>query len=731
MKRKRFFRRMRSVILLIIVIIYCAVPAYAAQEHPAEELTVGVPGDRCPIFYSDKESGEMIGIGIDMMRYAAESAGFQVNFRTIEETTLKEALDNPVYDIVMPFGSAITSASGKSIIVSDNLMQTPFILVTADRHQLPELNHIRVGMLRSLVGGAETVRQLYPGIEINIYETMDECVNALRADKVDALLHNSYVWSYILQKPAYADLIAQPSTMFTMDFRVGTPDTPKGRQLIERLNQGIASLSDTRRQAIILDYTSRRLYQYDFWDYLYQYWLIILLILLLFVSVAIIAFQRVRSVRRKQEKKILEIIDQDPLTGVLSMEGFRKRATKLLKEHPDIHYLIAYANIKNFKYINDSLGRQAGDQLLRFWADETVKTLNDAEAMGRIESDRFVILRQMGGEEKIKQDDEGVINLVRSYFIDRGLENRVQICGGVYVLTPEDYQLPDIDHMLDLARVAEKRVRISKKDGYEFYNPEQWNKGKRTVSIISHLHAALRNGEIQVWYQPKVNFETGKLIGAEALCRWNHSQLGWISPGEFIPTLEEAGLIRELDYFVWDKVCQDIQRWERQGIHRYVSVNLSRCDIKEDADISEHFCELIKTYGLTPDKLSIEITETVYVESADVMITTADKLRKQGFKVEMDDFGSGYSSLNMLKEVPLDRIKLDLHFLTQSGDMEKCRTIIRCVVEMVRSLGMELLAEGVETLEQAEFLRSIGCIEMQGYYFYKPMPVSDLEHIKT
>jgi EAL domain-containing protein (putative c-di-GMP-specific phosphodiesterase class I) len=158
-------------------------------------------------------------------------------------------------------------------------------------------------------------------------------------------------------------------------------------------------------------------------------------------------------------------------------------------------------------------------------------------------------------------------------------------------------------------------------------------------------------------------------------------------------------------------------------------VNVSRDDIREDRDIPGKFRELIDAYDLTPDQLRIEITETAYVENPEILIEATEQLRSYGFQVEMDDFGSGYSSLHMLKEVPVDRIKLDLHFLTESGDQDKCRTIISCMIGMVQQLNMDLIAEGVETVEQADFLEKQGCSEMQGFYFYKPMPVEDFEEI--
>ena len=711
----------------IALALLCAFLPLAAAA--GETLTIGVPTDRCPMFFLDDE-GTIAGIGTDLMRAAAEEAGYTAEFRAIGEKTLKEALDNPDYDIVMPFGGPVNSSAGQASIVTENLIQTPFTLVTENQSK-PEhtLNELEVGMLNSLAGAAETVHQLYPRMKIKMYATMGECVRALREGEVDALLHNSYVWSYVLQKPSYADLAVQPEAMFSMDFRAGTRDTPEGRALIERLNGGIAAITDPLRQAVTLDYTSRRLYRYDLSDYLYKYGLILLLGALLMIALAVIMYQRYQTIRAEQEEKVRHMLDHDPLTGVLSASGFRKQVEELLHEHPEIPYLLVYTNILNFKYINDSLGRDAGDELLCFWTDKTRETLSSIEAIGRIGADHIVVLRRAGGDERVHREDEKVVNAVRNYFTDRGKDYRVRVCGGIYVLTPRDYWDVDVDHMMDLARVAEKRVRETRNDGYEFYNPEQWEKGKHVAEVINHLPAAIRNGDIQVWYQPQVNYQTGAMTGAEALCRWDHDKLGWLHPEDFIGTLEEAGLIYDLDSYVWDRVCRDLQRWNGQGIRRSVSVNVSRNDIREGEDLAEHFRKLTETYGLTPDQLRIEITETAYVENPETLIRTTEKLQAAGFRVEMDDFGSGYSSLNMLKEVPVDRIKMDLRFLTDAGQPDRGRIIISHMIRMAKSLGMEMIFEGVETAEQADFLRSEGGTEMQGFFFHKPMPVEEFEKL--
>ena len=698
-------------------------------EEDGDVLIVGVPANRCPVFYIDEKTDEIVGIGVDMMRIAAENAGYNPSFVDIQEATLKDALDSDAYDVVMPFGSAIPSAKGNPSIISSSLMETPFTFVTKQDRNLSQFSNLKVGMLRAQSGVAETVRKRYPGLTINTYETMQECVKALREDRVDALLNNSYNWSYILQKPAYSDLKIQPTAVFSVAFRVGTLDTPEGQAVIERLNQGIERITDTQRQAITLDYTSRRLYKYDLSDYLYQYKLALLAALILIACLIVFFVRKQKAITRKREEQLRQLVDIDPLTNMLSMSGFRKRVEELLRTHPDIQYLITYNNIRNFKFINDSLGREAGDDLLRFWSGKLLENLSEEEAACRITADHFAILRRIQDEEKIRQDEQRIIEPVRNFLIGQDKGTRVQICTGIYVLTPEDYQNIDVDKMLDFARLAEQRVRSTRKDGYEFYNPEEWKRGKQVADVCGHLPVAIREKELQVWYQPQINYETGEIIGAEALCRWNHNKLGWLRPAEFIPILEEAGLIYDLDCYIWNCVCEDLQRWNQQGDRRTISVNLSRCDIREELNIPGHFFDLIKTYDLSPDQLRIEITESAFAENPELLIKTTVKLREFGFQVEMDDFGSGYSSLHMLKEVPVDRIKLDLDFLSGAGDPERGRIIISHVVQMVQSLGMNLIAEGVENISQANFLKSRGCVEMQGFYFYKPMSSKEFEEL--
>lgn len=714
---------------LMLMLMFFIMPIYTGAEDTADTLVVGVPADRCPIFYIDPKTEEIVGIGADLIRAVAQESGYEASIEVISEKTNKDALDNPRYDVIMPFGSAIKSTSGQDTIVTKNIIQTPFTLVTIHNEELPALNDLRIGMLSSLAGGAETVKLLYPGIQIILYNTMPECVTALRKGEVDALLHNSYVWSYVLQKPAYSDLKVQPTTMFSMDFRAGTLNTSKGQEIIEKLNAGIEKVPDTKKQAIILNYTSKHLYQNDFWDNVYEYKTFLIVSIVVFILLIVIFIYKQQALRKQHELSMRKLKESDSLTGILNSEGFNNTVKRLLTSHPNNKYYLIFSNIRNFKIINENMGRETGNEFLCFWAKHIVNNLSDEEVAGRIAGDRFAVLRKITDNKQAQQDEKLFVDPARSYFTEKNQEFKLQICSGIYTLMPDDYKNINVDRMLDCARIAENRAREIYKTNYEFYNPEQWEKEKQIADISGHLQAALRNREIQVWYQPQIDYITGEITGAEALCRWNHATRGWLHPEMFIPILEETGAILELDKYVWNKVCQDLHRWNLEGKHHCVSINLSRADIRSDMNVVDIFNELMSKYNLDPKQLHIEITETAYTEKQDTLIKSTAALREHGFQVEMDDFGSGYSSLNMLKEVSVDRIKMDMHFLTDTGDAKKSQIIITHMIKMIEELDMQLIAEGVETKEQAEFLKEKGCREMQGYYFYKPMPAEDFENI--
>jgi PAS domain S-box-containing protein len=257
---------------------------------------------------------------------------------------------------------------------------------------------------------------------------------------------------------------------------------------------------------------------------------------------------------------------------------------------------------------------------------------------------------------------------------------------------------------------------------FSFYDDSIRQRMRREQELTNVMNEALEQGQFQVYLQPKYDLQSEHIAGAEALVRWNHPALGFISPGDFIPLFERNGFITELDRYVWDKTCGLIAEWMRKyGKYVPVSVNVSRRDIYQ-ADLPQEFMALVQKYGLRPDQLHLEITETAYTENADQLIQVVGALKRLGFVIEMDDFGSGYSSLNMLAELPIDVLKLDMRFIQKQTSMDSSRSILSFIISLARWMNLLVIAEGVETQQQIDLLRNMDCNYVQGYYYARPMP---------
>lgn len=443
------------------------------------------------------------------------------------------------------------------------------------------------------------------------------------------------------------------------------------------------------------------------------------------------AVKRVRNMLKVYlEARAREIFqtEYDPLTGALNLDGLRRRFQESLFLDPKYKYMVVYTDLMDFKYFNSLFGFEAGNELLKYWISSIEKHCQKGDMIARISGDRVVVVKPRDEDETEKDPLYDILSDVREHFVGEFGEYEVNIVSGVYCYIPANNRGESLDEMIGYARQAEKSLKGSEHSGSMFFDDQMWESQQRRLEINGHVEAALANGEIFLNLQPQYNCVTGELIGAECLCRWIHKTRGFISPGEFIPALEESGKIYDVDYFVWESACKLIRKWLDEGIRISLSVNVSRKDL-DHADLPEVFMELIKKYDLTPDLLRIEITETAYMDDAGRLTELIRQFAKLGFTVEMDDFGSGFSSLNLLHKTDVDILKLDMGFLSDESASAKGGSIISALVKMAHALDMKVLAEGVETEEQAQFLREIGCIMVQGYFFSRPIPVEEFEKL--
>lgn len=425
----------------------------------------------------------------------------------------------------------------------------------------------------------------------------------------------------------------------------------------------------------------------------------------------------------------------DALTGCLNKMGFSYQATELLGRHPNRKYALCYSDIINLGYINSSLGYDAGNELLQYWSCALRSRLRDEELLGRVSGDYFAalfVLDENRGQAEIETICHEVSDEVDRYFKHYDRHFQVKIYSGVYIVTPEEIGQISVYQMMNRAAIAQKSAKGGDGNSVAFFNAEQWNRRRRAIEISRNLTNAIAAGEIDAWLQPQYDYATHRIVGAEALCRWNSQTMGWLSPGEFIPALEDSGQIGELDSYIWEKVFQHAQALIQMSdcVPVPLSINLSRKDM-QCFDVVEKILSLQEKYQVPPEWIRVEITESVYMEEPKSLIDTVTQLQEHNFIVEMDDFGSGYSSLSMLNELPVDVMKMDLRFLSVKHRDRKGGNILSSVIRMAHGMNLAVIAEGVEMEEQAEALKNMGCNVMQGYLFGKAMPFSEFCQLPT
>ena len=415
------------------------------------------------------------------------------------------------------------------------------------------------------------------------------------------------------------------------------------------------------------------------------------------------------------------IPEKDYITGIMNRVSFYSEAKKIIKESAD--YSAVIMDIDRFKKINENYGISFGDVLLKKIGAVYSRAYEHFEGMvlyGYFYADNFISLWKkelFSPEEFCEYLEKEISDLIENYKLDFhiGIVDR-DVSG-------------EIGKIYDKALIA---LRFCKKNfGIRYLRyDDSMNTSNESESVLyNEIQSALKNEEFVPWFQPQYNYSTGVLRSAEALVRWIHPQKGLIPPGNFIPFCEKNDLIYELDKYIWEKVGRYLKKWKDKGISiSSVSVNASRCDLYKP-DFIDTFIRIIDKYDIEPSNLHIEITESAYVEASEHLISIVRSLQKIGFHVEMDDFGSGYSSLNMLKDVPVDYLKLDMGFMSGSGNQNKGGKILSSIVHMAHELNLKVIAEGVECKQQAEYLKSIGCHYMQGYYFSRPLSAENFERL--
>ena len=416
------------------------------------------------------------------------------------------------------------------------------------------------------------------------------------------------------------------------------------------------------------------------------------------------------------------LAEHDRLTGLYNRRKFFEEIKKLINRKSDGEFAFLRVDLDRFRLYNSFFGESAGDRLLMHLGDklkEIVKQFEDA-VFGRIEADVFGIFCYYDNNRIQYMQQEIVADLADyndAYYIEPSI--------GVYVVEDHDVS---VEAMYDRATMAAESCKHKFMTYTGYYSEHMTKQLMAEQEVMSEAQKALDEEQFTVYLQPKTNIHTEESYGAEALVRWAHPTKGMISPGKFIPVFESNGFIGRLDYYMWEHTCRLLRRWLDEGLEPMpVSVNVSRANMY-NLNLVNSLVELTEKYDIPPRLLQLELTESAFMDDQDMMIARIKELQKHGFTILMDDFGSGYSSLNTLKDIPVDILKVDMKFLGTGDENGRSERILASVVHMAEWLDLPVIVEGVETKEQRNFLDSIGCEYAQGYYYAKPMPWEEYEH---
>jgi len=435
------------------------------------------------------------------------------------------------------------------------------------------------------------------------------------------------------------------------------------------------------------------------------------------------------NIRIDMEQKIKKLAYYDYLTGLPNKRLFNDRLKQCIIDSVQNEKTIGvlFIDLDSFKRINDTMGHAQGDELLKSVSKKLTNTLREDDTICRVGGDEFLILiKNLKKDQNIRKISEKILNIFKKPFIinDHDLFITTSIGGAIY---PVDGQ--DVETLIKNADIAMYKAKEEGKNNFQLCTPIIKDKVIEEMKLTNSLYHALERNELELYYQPQVSVISGEIIGLEALIRWHNTKLGLVNPGDFIYIAEKTGLILPIGEWVTRSACSQNKAWQDAGILNVpIAVNLSVNQF-QNIKIVEDITKILKETDLNPNDLELEITENIIMKDPEYVIESLKQLKKIGVKIAIDDFGTEYSSLNYIKQLPVDKIKIDMSFVRGINKNHKDEAIINVIIVLAKNLGLKVIAEGVETKDQLDFLRKQMCDEIQGYYYYKPMPANQIEEL--
>ena len=668
-----------------------------------------------PVEYLDEETGEYKGIYADAMRLIEKESGLQFEFVPVEQYKSSWGMLQSG-EAEMSAGMYINDelANQYGLLYADSHISASYTMIAKVGVSLGGI--LKIALPENYAGIQAFVTETYPEWEIVQGKNVEDCLELVADGKADSTLVNSVFLQTAYNMNNYQDLAVFP--MHSVDIPIRCAFAGENAELLRQIvNKAIKRIPDEAFKNCTIENSLSISYKPDLRDLMRETLPIILGILGGVIALYLISLWL-------RERHFRHMAMTDTVTGLWNGVCFRGKAKEELSRNRQKSYQLISMDMEHFKYVNNDFGEKVADNVLVVIAERLRKKFGKKALYAREMGDQFFILTER------RTDIEEVLGELAGEIIfdNNGMEQRYKpaMKFGIYNIEANNRE-SQIGQYIDAAVSARKSIKRDHTKQIAYFDDKMESDIRVEAQIEKKMESALKQGEFVVYYQPKYLLKTEKIIGAEALIRWNHPKEGLIPPGVFIPIFERNGFIVQTDFFVYEEVLKMQSRRLKEGKKTVpVSVNVSRTHIGT-SDFLPRLMELADRYEVPRELLELELTETALGGKQQNIVDFIRACKHAGFPISIDDFGSGYSSLNLLKEMPVDVLKIDREFLNETDESQKSSVIVEQVVEMATKIDIRTLCEGVETKEQAAFLKQIGCNMAQGYLYSKPVPEETFE----
>lgn len=702
-------------------------PLYTKEEQAYIEsvgsVKIKLLQDQKPSCYM--ENGKIKGIWIEVIKLLSQKSGidFVVEIGDVENYS-QELYEQYIEDgyLLLRTQNALQHMSEEENTIVSNALASVSVAYVKRQEAFVEDEYVShaIALTKDLAYMEAMLLEENPNHQVQYFENTKECLEALLNKDVCMAIQNSHRVSYLMQKPEYTDkLVIVPGVDHGNKVCLVAPENEE--MLIGIINKAIHHITYAEINEIVARELLMNPYPLGFDDFLYQNWNWVIMVAALMALVLILyAVFTNHLAAAKIEKKEYELLQKkvqlDELTGLYNRTHFYELARKHIDESDEEMCIVAM-DIMNFRAVNELYGISAGDRVLK----EIGRQIKNQAKLYPMLPARFMADHYYMCMSKADFERAGLPKSFKTFLEDM----EIKVVYGVFFI--EKNKDISVNVMCDRALLAARDHNYKYIEYIHFYNDSACEQERLEQDVENEMEKALKEQQFFVVVQPKYNSITEEIVGGEALVRWKHPEKGMISPGIFIKIFEKNGFIIQLDYFVWEETCRLLAQMKEKGLPTVpISINVSRAHFYGN-ELEHKLCELVQKYALEAGDIELEITESVCGESFETIFDRLRKLQEDGFKIAMDDFGSGYSSLNMLKEMPLDIIKMDLKFL--DGEQSKGQLILKALIEMAQTIGLKVVVEGVELLSQVEFLRQFKNCSIQGYYFSRPIETGIFEEM--